>query len=152
MATSLTSPSVKTVKIESCLEWTIEPAEPWLTINQIDDCCWRLTIGDNCDELTKTKEFEITVTIPVTAGLRLVILEVGKLVIDLGDTAVDPQSGTAAVSVDLINPDHHVRALAFDVVGMGDEIWYVPPVRPILTVHLSLPVRLPSRMMVAAEW
>ena len=45
------------------------------------------------------------------------ILEVGKVVIDLGDTAVDPQSGTAAVAVDLINPDHHVRALSFDVMA-----------------------------------
>jgi hypothetical protein len=106
---------------EVCLEWTIEPEEAWLTINQIDDCCWRLTIGDNCDELTKTKEYEVTVEDTCNGWSDSVILEIGKLVIDLGDTAVDPQSGTAAVAVDLLNPDHHVRALAFDVVGMGDD-------------------------------
>ena len=105
----------------SALEWSINPAEPWLTFNQIDDCCWRLTIGDNCNDLTKTKEYDITVVDTWNGWSDNVILEIGKLVIDLGDTAVDPQSGTAAVAVDLINPDHHVRALAFDVVGMGDD-------------------------------
>jgi hypothetical protein len=107
---------------ESCLEWTIEPAVPWLTINQIDDCCWRLTIGDNCEELTKTQEFEVIVTDPCNAGASdSIILEVGKVVIDLGDTAVNPESGTADVTVDLINPDHHVRALSFDITSMGAD-------------------------------
>ena len=109
-------------EVESCLEWTIEPAVPWLTINQIDDCCWRLTIGDNCDLLTKTQEFDVTVTDPCNGGISdSIILEVGKIVIDLGDTAVDPQSGTADVEVNLINPDHHVRALSFDVEGNNLE-------------------------------
>jgi hypothetical protein len=109
-------------EVESCLEWTIEPAVPWLTINQIDDCCWRLTIGDNCDLLTKTQEFDITVTDPCNGGISdSIVLEVGKIVIDLGDTAVNPESGTADVQVDLINPDHHVRALSFDITAMGDD-------------------------------
>ena len=107
---------------DSCLEWTIEPAVPWMTIQQIDDCCWRLTIGDNCDQLTKTQEFEVIVTDPCNNDTSdSIILEVGKVVIDLGDTAVNPESGTADVTVDLINPDHHVRALSFDVVGMGPD-------------------------------
>ena len=105
-----------------CMEWTIEPAVPWMTINQIDDCCWRLTIGENCDQLTKTQEFEITVTDPCNNDTSdSIVLEVGKVVIDLGDTAVNPESGTADVSVDLINPDHHVRALSFDITAMGND-------------------------------
>jgi hypothetical protein len=102
--------------LESCLEWTIDPDLPWLEIVQIDDCCWRLTIGDNCEDLVKTQEVEIIVTDPCNGGITdSVILEIGKVVIDLGDTAVDPQSGTAEVTVDLINPDHHVRAIDFGV-------------------------------------
>ena len=105
---------------EPCYEWTIEPEVPWMEIVQIDDCCWRLTIGENCEQLTKTQEFEITVTDPCNASASdSIILEVGKVAIDLGDTAVNPQSGTADVTVDLINPDHHLRALSFDITAMG---------------------------------
>jgi hypothetical protein len=108
--------------IEPCYEWTIEPQVPWIEINQIDDCCWRLTIGENCEELTKTQEFEITVTDPCNGFFSdSIILEVGKVVIDLGDTSVNPESGTADVTVDLINPDHHLRALSFDITAMGAD-------------------------------
>jgi hypothetical protein len=107
---------------EPCYEWTIEPAVPWMQIVQIDDCCWRLTIGENCEQLTKTQEFEITVTDPCNGGFSdSIILEVGKVVINLGNTAVNPESGTADVTVDLINPDHHLRALSFDITAMGDD-------------------------------
>ena len=106
---------------DPCPEWTVEPAESWMTFNQIDDCCWRLAIGENCQELTKTKEYEVRVEDTCQDWSDSIILEVGKVVIDLGNTAVNPESGTAEVAVDLINPDHHVRALAFDVVGMGDD-------------------------------
>jgi len=103
----------------SCLEWDVNPDLPWLNddaIVQIDDCCWRLTIGDMCEEIDKSVEFEITVTDPCNNDTSdSIVLEVGKVVIDLGDTAVDPQSGTAEVDVNLINPNHHVRALSFDV-------------------------------------
>ena len=108
--------------VEPCYEWAISPAVPWLEISQIDDCCWRLTIGDNCEDLVKTQEFEITVTDPCNGGMAdSIILEVGKVVIDLIDTAVNTERSTGEVNVNLINPDHHLRALSFDITSLDDD-------------------------------
>jgi hypothetical protein len=100
---------------DSCFEWTITPEVPWMNIVPLgdpEDCCWRLTIDDNCEEIEKSWVFEITVTDPCNFGASdSIILEVGKVIVDIGETAVDPQSGTASVPVDLINRDHNVAAI-----------------------------------------
>jgi hypothetical protein len=99
----------------NCLVWSIDPAEPFLSIAQIDDCCWRLTIDDSCEQLEKIKEYEITVEDTCNNGSDSVIIQIGKVIVDVQDAAVDPQSGTVAVEIDLINPENHARALTIDV-------------------------------------
>jgi len=99
----------------SCLVWTTNPVEPFLTINQIDECCWRLTIGDTCSQLEKIKEYEITATDTCNNARDSVIIEIGKVIVDIGDTTVQPNTESATVDINLINPEHHVRAMAVDV-------------------------------------
>ena len=151
VVTSSISPSVKTA-CRSCLEWTIDPAEALLSIAQIDDCCWRLTIDDSCEQLEKIKEYEVTVTDTCNNGSDSVIIEMGKVIVDVQDTAVNPQSGTVAVDINLTNPENHLRALSFDITVWVMTTWYVPVVRPILTVPWSSPVQPPSNQTVTAEW
>ena len=103
------------------LVMSISPELPWLDFRQVDDCCWRLTIGDTCQDLEQTQEVVITAESPCNFTDDSIIVEIGKVVIDLGDTAVDPQSGTAEVEVNLINNDHHVRALDFTVLSNNLE-------------------------------
>ena len=43
------------------------------------------------------------------------IIEIGKVIVDVQDSTVDPQSGTVAVDIDLINPENHARALTLDI-------------------------------------
>jgi len=103
----------------SCLVWNISPAAPWLSINQIDDCCWRLTIGDSCNQLDKIEEYEITVTDTCNNGSDAVIIEIGKVIIDVGDATVQPETESATVDINLINPEHHIRALVTDICECG---------------------------------
>jgi hypothetical protein len=98
-----------------CLVWTVDPAEAFLSIAQIDDCCWRLTIDDSCDQLEKIKQYEVTVTDTCNNGSDSVIIEIGKVIVDVQDSTVDPQSGSVAVDIDLINPENHARALTMDI-------------------------------------
>ena len=98
-----------------CLVWTIEPAEAFLSIAQLDDCCWRLTIDDSCEQLEKIKEYEVTVSDTCNNGSDSVIIEIGKVIVDVQDSTVDPQSGSVAVDIDLINPENHARAISMDI-------------------------------------
>jgi len=106
----------------ACLEWTIVPDEQFLTITQLDECCWRLVIDESCDVLQEAREFEITVTDPCNNWSDSVIVEVGKVSIEIGSIAIPRVSEAFEVPVSLVNYDHHVRALSFDICGCdGDD-------------------------------
>jgi hypothetical protein len=47
----------------SCLVWMISPPASWLAIDKIDDCTWRLLIGDYCcEDPDNPGAYAITVT------------------------------------------------------------------------------------------
>ena len=96
-----------------CLVWDI-PVDLG-TIAQIDDCCWRLTIGDTCEQLEKVAEYEITVDDTCNFGSDSIIIQVGKVIVDVQDATVDPETGSVELDVNLINPEHHVRAIQMDI-------------------------------------
>ncbi len=103
----------------ACLEWSIEPATTFLNIARIDRCCWRLSIGNSCQQLDKLEEYEVTVTDTCNNTSDSVVVEIGKVIVGVGDTALQPNTGSALVDIDLINPEHHVRALAVDIGECG---------------------------------
>ena len=47
------------------------------------------------------------------------MIEIGKIIIDVGDTTIQPNTESAAVDINLINPEHHVRALVTDICECG---------------------------------
>jgi hypothetical protein len=108
---------------ETCLTWTIEPAGLG-TIEKVEglDCCWRLTVGDICDELDKVITATVTVTDSCCVSSDSVSIDIGKVIIDLGETTAQPNTESALVDVDMVNLDHSVRAITLDVVGCtGDD-------------------------------
>ena len=80
----------------ACIEWSVDPADGDFVITQLTDCCWRLTVGDICDELDKIKEYEITVEDTCNFGSDTIIIQVGKVILDVQDATVDPESGSVA--------------------------------------------------------
>ena len=103
-----------------CLVWDVQPDDLGMEVVQLDECCWRLTVGDFCDDLDKVREYEVTVSDTCNNGSDTVIIQVGKVIVDVQDATVDPQSGTVALDVDLINPLHHVRAVQTDIAECQD--------------------------------
>jgi hypothetical protein len=99
-----------------CLDWTITPSDLG-TITQIDECCWRLVVGDICDELDKVIEATITVSDSCCLSTDSVSIDIGKVIIDLGETTAQPNSESSLVDIDMVNLDHSVRALTMDVAG-----------------------------------
>ena len=98
-----------------CLVWSVDPAAAFLSIAKIDSCCWRLTVGDSCDQLDKIAEYEVTVTDTCNGGSDSVVIQIGKVIIDVGDTTVQPNTESATVDIDLMNPEHHIRAVITDI-------------------------------------
>ncbi len=110
----------------SCLVWSIDPPAEFLSMSQIGDCCWRLTIGESCKQLAKTAEYEITVTDTCNNASHSVVIEIGKVIIDVGDTTVQPNTQSAVLDINLINPAHAVRALVTDICACdGGEDYLV---------------------------
>ncbi len=98
-----------------CLVWTIEPNLTGATIIQIDDCCWRLIAGDTCDLQEKTFTEVVTVTDTCMMGTDSVEIEFGKVIIDIGDTNIQPNSESGLVDISMTNLDHSVRAISLDI-------------------------------------
>ncbi len=99
----------------SCLVWSVDPAASYLSIEQIDSCCWRMSIGNSCKQLDKIEEYQVTVTDTCNNTSDSVVIEIGKVIVDVGDTTVQPETESTTVNLDLINPEHHVRALLTDI-------------------------------------
>jgi hypothetical protein len=98
-----------------CLVWSVDPAAAFLSIAKIDSCCWRLTIDNSCKQLEKIAEYEVTVTDTCNGGSDSVVIQIGKVIMDVGDTTIQPDTESATVDINLINPNHHVRAIAADI-------------------------------------
>ena len=99
----------------ACLVFSIDPPEPFLSFAQIDECCWRLTIDDSCDQLEKIKEYEVTVTDTCNNDSDTVVIQIGKVIVDVQDATVDPESGSVSVDIDMINPEHFAKAVQIDI-------------------------------------
>jgi hypothetical protein len=100
-----------------CLIWEIDPNLAGSTITQIDDCCWRMTVGDICESLEKIVTSVVTVTDTCNSGSDSVEIEIGKVIVDLGEATIQPNSESATVDINLINPNHAVRAFTMDVAA-----------------------------------
>ena len=103
------------------LTWTITPSGLG-TITQFDDCCWRLIVGNICDDLEKTATFTVTVADGSCASSDSVEIEVGKVIVDIGETTIEPNSQSATVDINLTNLNHSVRAISLDIAACsGDD-------------------------------
>jgi len=99
----------------TCLVWTVTPNISGSTIQQIDDCCWRMTVGDICEQLDKAVTEVVTVTDTCNNGSSSVEIEIGQIIVDIGETTVQPNTESAALDINLINPNHSVRAITLDI-------------------------------------
>ena len=72
--------------------------------------------------LEEAREFEITVTDTCNDWSDSIIVEIGKVSIEIGSIAVPLVSDAFEVPVSLVNYDHHIRALSLDICGCeGDD-------------------------------
>ncbi len=104
----------------ACLVWDV-PAELG-TIVQIDECCWRLTVGSICEQLDKFVTFAVTVTDTCHGDIAdRVEIDLGKVIVDIGETTVQPNIESVTVDINLTNLDHSVRAVSLDVAACDGE-------------------------------
>jgi hypothetical protein len=99
----------------ACLEWTIEPAEPYLSIVANPNGTARLTVGESCDQLEEIREYAVTVTDTCNGWSDSVALELGKVTIDVQDVSAQKGSESFKVPVSLVNRYNAVRALTVDL-------------------------------------
>jgi hypothetical protein len=106
-----------------CLIWTIDPADPYLSINKISDCSARLTVGESCDQLEETREYTVTVTDTCNGWTDSVVVELGRVTVDVTDISIQKGSGAFIVPVKLVNRYSYVRALGADICACdgGDD-------------------------------
>lgn len=101
----------------TCLVWTIEPPGLFLHIAQIGDSCWRLAIDDSCEQLEKIATYTISVIDTCNNVTDSVEIDIGKVIVDIGETNVQPDMGSATVDINLINPNHAVSAFTLAVAA-----------------------------------
>ncbi len=100
---------------QNCVVWDIDPNLAGSTITQLDDCCWRMDVGDICDGLEKIVTSVVTVTDTCEGGYDSVEIDIGKVIVDIGDTNMQPNSESGLVDLNLINPEHSIRAMVTDI-------------------------------------
>ena len=98
-----------------CLVWSINPAEPYLSIVSNPNGTARLTVGESCDQLEAIREYTVTVTDTCNSWSDSVVVEVGKVTIDIEDVSTKKGSGSFEVPVSLVNPYNSVKALTVDI-------------------------------------
>ena len=106
----------------ACLVWTIEPAAGFLSITQIDDCCWRLAIDDSCEQLEKIATYVVTVSDTCHGGTDSVEVDIGKVIVDIGSTTVQPNTESGLLDINLINPEHTVSAVSLDIAACSPVV------------------------------
>jgi hypothetical protein len=101
----------------ACLLWTIEPPGSFVSIARIGDYCWRLTIDDSCQQLAKIATYTISVTDTCNNVTDSVEIDIGKVIMDIGETTVQPDIDSATFAINLINPNHAVSAFILNVAA-----------------------------------
>jgi hypothetical protein len=101
----------------ACMIWTIEPNVSGSTFEYLAPCCWRLTIGDICEQLDKVLTETITVTDTCMVSTDSVEIAIGKVIVEIGDTNIQPNTESGLVDISLINPEHAVRAITLDIAA-----------------------------------
>ena len=107
----------------ACLVWTVDPAEPYLGINKNPDGSARLMVGESCDQIEAIREYAVTVTDTCHGWSDSVLVELGKVTIDIEDVNATRGAESFEVPVSLINRDNSVRALIVDICDCdgGDD-------------------------------
>ncbi len=107
----------------ACLVWSIDPAEPYLSIVANPNGTARLTVGESCDQLEEIREYTVTVTDTCNGWSDSVALELGKVTIDAQDIVIQQGSDSFMVPVKLVNRYNTVRALSVDLCACdgGDD-------------------------------
>jgi len=98
-----------------CLIWTIDPADPYLSISKTSTCSARLTVGESCDQLEAIREYTVTVTDTCNGWTDSVVVELGRVTIDVADISIQKGSNAYTVPVKLVNRYSYVRALGADL-------------------------------------
>ena len=98
-----------------CLIWTIDPSDPYLSISKTSTCSARLTVGESCDQLEDIREYTVSVTDTCNGWSDSVVVELGKVTLDVTDIAIQKGSGAFTVPVKLVNRYNTVRALGADI-------------------------------------
>jgi hypothetical protein len=74
-----------------------------------------MIVGNICDELDKSVTATVTVTDTCKNGSDSVEIEIGQIIVDIGETTIQPNTESAALDINLINPEHSVRAITLDI-------------------------------------
>jgi hypothetical protein len=99
----------------ACLVWSIDPAEPYVSIMKNSNGAARLTVGESCEQLEEIREFTMTVTDTCNGWSDSVVLELGKITIDVEDVSAQRGSESFEVPVSLVNQNNSVKALTVDI-------------------------------------
>jgi hypothetical protein len=79
------------------------------------DCSARLTVGDTCNYIAEVVECTVTATDPLNGGRDAVAIQIGKVILDIGETTVSPDTDSLEATISLTNNDHMVKALDFKI-------------------------------------
>jgi hypothetical protein len=106
----------------ACLVWILEPAEPYLSLVAYPSGTARLTVGESCDQLAAIRAYTVTVTDTCNGWSDSVVIELGKVTIDVEDVNAKRGNESFAVPVSLINKYNSVKALTMDICACdGDD-------------------------------
>ena len=80
-------------------------------------------VGESCDQLEDIREYAVTVTDTCHGWSDSVVVELGKVTIDIEDVNATRGAETFEVPVSLINRDNSVKALSVDICDCdgGDD-------------------------------
>ena len=108
-----------------CPVWTFEVVEGDTSITLVTvenpDGSWTLHAPCPCPDTLTT--IEVCVTDP-PSGIVVpdcVYVQVGRVLLDIGETNAHPDTASIDVAVSLINPDHYVKALEFTIQECGND-------------------------------
>ena len=85
------------------------------TIVSTGDCSARLTVGGTCNFIAEVVECTVTARDPVNGCRDAVAIQIGKVILDIGETTVSPDTDSLEAAISLTNNDHMVKALDFQI-------------------------------------
>ncbi len=106
------------------LNWVVEcTKDDVATIETTSACTARLTVDGTCVFQADLVDCTVTVADSNNNWEDSVAIQVGKIIVDIGETTVTPDTDSVNVEISLTNQDHTVRALdiTIDECAQGED-------------------------------